>query len=115
LRAARLLRRQHRGQGIDVELDLARGAARLHDGVGHHHPHHLADVLHRVLANTGSSWPKAASMGSPGMSRASTTPRTPGMASAMRGVHPAQPAMRHGASMMGAACSVPLTSGMSSM
>ena len=93
----RFARRQHRRQRLDVELHLARGAARLHDRVGDDQADHLADVFHLVAARRWARRAtKVASIGSPGMSCASTTPRTPGMASAARGIDAAQAAMRHG-------------------
>jgi hypothetical protein len=47
------------------------------------------------MAKMGSSWAKAARTGSPGMSCASTTPRTPGSASAAR-IHALEAAVRDG-------------------
>jgi hypothetical protein len=65
------------------------------------------------MAKMGSSWAKAARTGSPGMSCASTTPRTPGIASAGAGSTPFSRPCATG-ERMGAACSVPRTSAMSS-
>jgi hypothetical protein len=64
-------------------------------------------------ANTGSSCEKLPSTGSPGMSRARITSRTPGMA---RAAAVSTPSSLPCATVdrMGAACSVPRTSGMSS-
>jgi hypothetical protein len=100
-------------QRLDVQLDLARGAARLHHGVGHHQADHLADVLdrvareHRLVVDEGRQHRIAGDVGrqdhgahaghgqgvvsTPAACRAPTVDR------------------------MGAACSVPRTSAMSSM
>ena len=43
-----VLHRQHSGQGRDVELDGAHGAARLHHRIGHHQADDLAHKLHAL-------------------------------------------------------------------
>ena len=66
------------------------------------------------IAKIGSSCTKVARIGSPGMSRASSTARTPGIASAWLVSTPRSLPCAT-VERMGAACSVPFTWGMSSM